>query len=75
MGSRLSRGKNNRLIITLCGRTFHTAEPRYFPQADHHQRRIILCTQVYLEAILVDPWSFYRSHRNAEHNRQYVSLL
>ncbi len=75
MESGLSREKNNRLIITLCGRTFHTTEPRYFPQADHHQRRIIFCTLAYLEAFPADPWSFYRSHRNAEHNRQYVSLL
>jgi len=53
-------------FITLCGRIFLDADPRYFPSARHRGRRIWFCTDSCLGAFLSDPEVFYKVHRNSE---------
>jgi hypothetical protein len=54
-------------FVTLCGRVFHNTDPQYFPQADYRGRKIYLCTDSCLGAILADPEGFFKAHRKSAH--------
>lgn len=53
-------------FVTLCGRIFRGADPRYFPSAIYRGRKIHLCTESCLGAFLADPDLFYKVHRNSD---------
>jgi len=53
-------------FVTLCGRKFSDTDPAYFPQLEHRDRTIYLCTEACREAFCADPEVFYKAHRNSE---------
>ncbi len=54
-------------FVTLCGRTFHNTDPRYFPSAEYRGRILYFCTQSCLGAFRADPARFYAAHRRSAH--------
>jgi hypothetical protein len=55
----------SRTFVTLCGRVFRDADPRYFPCAQYHGRTIYFCTEFCLNAFLSDPDLFYKVHKGS----------
>lgn len=52
---------------TICGRTFHNADPEYFPRATFRGLIIYFCTGTCLGEFTADPARFYRTHRMSGH--------
>ena len=61
-----SQHKKSKPFVTLCGRIFRDADPKYYPRAEYHGRVIYLCTDSCLGAFLAHPDLFYKVHRNSE---------
>jgi len=58
--------QKRKAFVTLCGRIYRDTDPQYFPSAEHHGRKLFLCTDACLGAFLSDPEIFYKVHRNSE---------
>lgn len=58
--------RENKRFVTLCGRIFRVAEPKYYPRAEYRGRIIYLCTESCFGAFKADPDIFYKVHRNSE---------
>jgi YHS domain-containing protein len=52
-------------LITLCGRVFLEADPRYFPKAPYRGVMLYFCTESCLAAFEADPRRFHRAHRRS----------
>jgi YHS domain-containing protein len=61
-------------FVTLCGRIFRDADPRYFPRTEYRGRTIYFCTESCLGAFLTDPDIFYKVHRNSGKEEKDVAV-
>lgn len=59
-------------FATLCGRIIRDANPQEYPSTQHHNKKIVLCSQSCLDSFLEEPTVLCKVHLKSEKTAQQI---